>query len=252
MGVHMNVNFYECGGTNYVSIEDGRKLFNEAIIAKSPNGKYCVAAGYWYINDEDSEDDGDEIEGSAETFIFEDGQIFYRAKSIEDAEDYAIRDDGKLCILEEDAVSIWSASTKPIRKTFAFSWFDCGINADFSWACGDGEDGNLRLSVFVFETGKMWTKRLSEKILAIKTVLMVKDSQCRIYAVAETYEDGDTVLLYDAEGKKLEITADDLRKVLALLPHCEPEAEPVELMEAAPPTAPTPKKKGLLARLFRK
>ena len=246
----MGVNFYECGGTNYVSIEDGHKAFNEAITAKSPNGKYCVAAGYWHINDEDSENDGDEIDGSAETIIFENEQILYRAKSTEDAEDFAIRDDGKLCILEDRCVSVWPVSGSPVKKRFAFDYYDAGINADFAWASGDGDDGNVRLSVYIFDTGKMWTKRLSDDISIIKAVLMVKDAQYRIYAVAGTYEKGDTVILYDAEGKKMEITADDLYKVLALLPHCEPEAEPVEHTEAAPPTAPTQKKKGFLAKLF--
>lgn len=263
MGVHMNVNFYERGGTNYVSIEDGHKLFEEAIIQESPNGKYCLAAGYWYINDENSENDGDEIDGSAETIIFEDGQIFYRAKSIEDAEDYAIRDDGKLCILEADYVSVWSASAKPIRKSFSFSWYDCGLNTDFAWACGDGEDGNLRLSVFIFETGKMWTKRLPAKICYIKCVIMVKDTQYRIHAVAEAYEDedelqtGTTVLIYDADGKKQEITAEDLRKLLALLPPCEAgdkedQIDDTVQIEEAPPAAQKPSFRGFLAKLFGK
>ena len=245
MGVQMNVSFYDRKGINSVSIEDGNALFDEPIEKISPNGRYCVASGYWYINDENSENDGDEIDGSAETIVFENGEILYRAKSIEDAEDYVIRDDGKLCVFEDDGVTIWSALAKPITKKFSFSWFDFGVNADFAWASGDDEDGNLRLSVFIFDTGKMWTKRLSANICNIKAVLMVKDSQSSICAVAETHDDEDIVIQYDLDGKKQELSKENLQKVLMAIAQCEPEPALSKQMpdEENPPTASEPKKK---------
>lgn len=244
MGVQMNVSFYENNGMNFVCVEDGKAFFNETVEKVSPNGKYCVAAGYWYINDEDSENDGDEIEGSSETIVFENEQILYKAPSVEDAEDYAIRDDGKLCILEEDGVSVWAASSKPVRKKFAFSWLDAGINTDFAWAYGDGDDGNLRLSVFVFETGKMWTKRLSQSISEIKAVLMVKDIQNSIYAVAENYDNEDIVIQYDMDGKKQDPTPEDLRRVLMAFAKSKAESSPPDdVLDIDPPPAPNKAKR---------
>lgn len=244
MGVQMNVSFYENNGMNFVCVEDGKAFFNETVEKVSPNGKYCVAAGYWYINDEDSENDGDEIEGSSETIVFENEQILYKAPSVEDAEDYAIRDDGKLCILEEDGVSVWAASAKPVRKKFAFSWLDAGITTDFAWAYGDGDDGNLRLSVFVFETGKMWTKRLSQSISEIKAVLMVKDIQNSIYAVAENYDNEDIVIQYDMDGKKQDPTPEDLRSVLMAFAKSKAESSPPDdVLDIDPPPAPNKAKR---------
>ena len=282
----MSVSFYSRKGNEFVRIEDEHKLFDEPIIYESPNGKYCVAAGYWYINDEDSENDGDKIEGSYETIVFSSGEVLHRTQCGEDAEDYVLWDDGKLCILEENSVSIWSASEKPVRKKFTFSCSESGFTNDYAWAYGngedgklqfsmflfktgefinkkfafsefdcwftdeffsaygDGDDGHLRLSVFIFETGKMWTKRLSENISEIKAVLMVKDSQSSIYAVAENYDDEDLVIQYDMDGKKQELTRENLQKVLMAIAQngTEPTTSEQE-QDVEPPPMPAETKK---------
>lgn len=213
--------FYDRKGAKCIQIKNGKSLFNERIAITSPNGKYCAVAGYWYVNDDNSENDGDEIDGSAEAIILEDDHIAYRVKGIDALDDDSIiRDDGKLCMIGDDSVSMWSASANPIKKKFAFSWIDCGINADFAWAYGDGDDGNIRLSVFIFETGKMWTKRLSTNINGIKKVILVKDpnifEQRNVIAIAETYDDEDVVIKYDTEGKKQDPTKAEIAEIAKL------------------------------------
>lgn len=307
----MDAVFYDYNGQKYVKIENGKTLFEEPIVIASPSGRYCVATGYWYINDEDSEDDGDEIEGSAETFVFENEKIIYRAKNLDDANDYVIQDDGKLYILEDDGISIWSVTGKPVKRKFSFSDADCSITDDYILAYGSGEDGNLRLSIFLFETGEfinkkftfseldcwitdeyfcaygygedgnlrlsaflfktstMWTKQLHADICNIELVFMVKDAetydQSYIIALAETYENGTILIKYGIDGKKQELSRNDLVEIKSLLAAQKPATEetteevaepaPVPTVQSEPAPAPTEqkvKKKGFLAKLFGK
>lgn len=210
--------FYDRKGEQFARIENGKSLFDARIAITSTNGKYFAVAGYWYINDENSENDGDEIEGSAEAIVFENDRIAYRVKGIDVLDDDAvIRNDGRLCIYDgDDTVSVWSKTEKTIKKKFAFSWLDYGITTDYVWAYGDGEDGNLRLSVFLFESGRMWTKRLHTDICCIKTIYMQKDrdsDQNCIIAIAETYDDKDIFIKYDIDGKKQELTKNEIVEI---------------------------------------
>ena len=211
----MDVVFYERNGSKYVKIEDGNARFEEMISKTSLNGEYSVAAGCWYINSEDDDNDGDEIDDSAEAIIFQNEQIVYRATGIESLYDAEIQDDGRLCVWDdENAITIWSKTGTPIKKKFAFDVVGQGMYADYAWACGDGEDGNLRLSVLLFDQIRMWTKKFSADISSVNAVFMIKDNinydQSYFIALVEDYDYKTSIIKYGIDGKKQELTQSDI------------------------------------------
>lgn len=154
-------------GAESILIEDGRKCFDYVAELLSPSGEYKAAAGPWYINDEDSDEDGDEVENSEMLVVWNSDGIVYSVKGFDniDPDDAKLFDDGRLFLWDGDeTVTFFSADGKRTKKKLSISCeFQHGIEKDFAWFYGEGgESLDMKIQVFVFETMKSWTKKLHQ------------------------------------------------------------------------------------------
>ncbi len=204
----MKLGFYKSkSGNDRVSISKGKQLFDETIMLRSPSERYSLACGSWYINDEASDDDGNEIENSETLFVFCGEEIAFSKKWTDcpiDEDSARLYDDGKLCVFDETegngTIYVFGIDGKRIAKrSIPVSYRSYEFEDDFVWFCGEDNNLNLKLWTFSFENMETWSKRLPNDVLDVTEV--VKDETNGHILRVETYEDGEKVIRYDADGK---------------------------------------------------
>lgn len=194
-------------------IEDGRKCFDYVAELLSPSGEYKAAAGCWYINDENSDEDGDEVENSEMLVVWNDSGIVYSVKGYDniDPDDARLFDDGRLFHWDGDeTVTFFAADGKRTKKKLSVSYTENGIEKDFAWFYGEGgENSDMKIQVFVFETMKSWTKKLRQD--TDLDAVFPSPTDGGVVVAVRTYDKVLVVSKYSIHGEKQTCPPSDLR-----------------------------------------
>ena len=202
----MQIEFYKEYGAEYVRMRDGRKLFNEKIHVRSPNGQYAAVSGYWYIDDldnDEAEDNGDEIEGSESLYVLNGNQIFKKIKGLGYCpDDFIIKDNGFFAyITDEGALVVYNQEGKRTIKKLDYTIYEQGINEYGAWFLYEDDQLNQKVNVVHFDSLKSWTKQMNEDVGYAFFALILQSGG--VVVLASDYREQILLLFYNCNASEL-------------------------------------------------